>query len=110
MVWLVSGATVILKFIKKSMPRMGPATAACKKLKLKSLSWNWTVFVMNPQDGIGNPFAPLRRGPDGLAFDSHGIMLYVAPVSTKYLLLVNTSVRKINPASVGKCMAVAVAC
>jgi hypothetical protein len=28
--WLISGATVTLNFLKKSMPRMGPATAACK--------------------------------------------------------------------------------
>jgi hypothetical protein len=36
-------------------------------------------------------------------------MLNVVPVSTKYLSLVNSSVRKINPAYAGKCMAVAVA-
>jgi hypothetical protein len=29
-IWLMSGATVTLNFLKKSMPRMGPATAACK--------------------------------------------------------------------------------
>jgi hypothetical protein len=37
-------------------------------------------------------------------------MLRVAPVSTKYLSFVNSSVRKINPAFAGKCIAVAVAC
>jgi hypothetical protein len=37
-------------------------------------------------------------------------MLKVAPISTKYLLLVNSSVRKIKPAFAGKCIAVAVAC
>ena len=42
--WLVSGETVTLNFLKKSMPRMGPATAACKKLATKNLPWNWTVF------------------------------------------------------------------
>jgi hypothetical protein len=35
--WLVSGATVILNFLKESMPRMGPATAACKNFAVKSL-------------------------------------------------------------------------
>jgi hypothetical protein len=35
-IWLISGATVTLNFLKKSMPRMGPATAACKKLDVKS--------------------------------------------------------------------------
>jgi hypothetical protein len=37
-------------------------------------------------------------------------MLKVAPVSTKYLSLVNSSVRKIKPGFAGKCIAVAVAC
>jgi hypothetical protein len=41
---LVSRATVILNFLKKSMPRMGPATVACKYLAINSLLWNWTVF------------------------------------------------------------------
>ncbi len=36
-------------------------------------------------------------------------MLKVAPVSTKYLSLVNLSVKKIRPAFAGKCIAVAVA-
>jgi hypothetical protein len=35
--WLVSGATVILNFLKKSMPRMGPANAACKNFAVKNL-------------------------------------------------------------------------
>ncbi len=35
-IWLMSGATVTLIFLKKSMPRMGPATAACKKVDVKS--------------------------------------------------------------------------
>ncbi len=36
-IWLMFGETVTLNFLKKSMPRMGPATAACKKLAVKSL-------------------------------------------------------------------------
>ncbi len=44
---------------------------------------------MNFQDGIGNAFASLRRGPDGLAFDAHGKTFNVVPVSTKYLFLEN---------------------
>ncbi len=31
-IWLISGETVTLNFLKKSIPRMGPATAACKKV------------------------------------------------------------------------------
>jgi hypothetical protein len=34
--WLVSGATVILNFLKESMPRMGPATAGCKNFAVNS--------------------------------------------------------------------------
>jgi hypothetical protein len=64
---------------------------------------------MKPQEGIGCPSAPLRRGPDGLEFCLQGKMLKVAPVSTKYLSFVSSSVRKIKPAFAGKSMAVAVA-
>jgi hypothetical protein len=35
--WLVSGTTFTFNFLRKSMPKMGPATAACKKLEVKSL-------------------------------------------------------------------------
>jgi hypothetical protein len=59
---------------------------------------------------MGWPSAPLRRGPDGLEFWLQGTMLKVAPVSTKYLSLVNSSFRKIKPVFAGKCIAVAVAC
>ena len=59
---------------------------------------------------MGWPSAPLRRGPDGLEFGLQGIKLKVASVSTKYLSLVNSSVRKIKPAFAGKCIAVVVAC
>jgi hypothetical protein len=59
---------------------------------------------------MGWPSAPLRRGPDGLEFWLQGTMLKVAPVSTKYLSLVNSSVKKIKPAFGGKCLAMEVAC
>jgi hypothetical protein len=36
-IWLVSGETMTLNFLKKSMSRMGPATAACRKFDVKSL-------------------------------------------------------------------------
>jgi hypothetical protein len=36
-IWLITGATVTLNFLRKSMPRMGPDTTACKKLDVKSL-------------------------------------------------------------------------
>jgi hypothetical protein len=59
---------------------------------------------------MGCPSAPLRRGPDGLEFWLQGTMLKVAPVSTKYLSFVNSSVKKFKPALAGKLIAVAVAC
>jgi hypothetical protein len=65
---------------------------------------------MKPEEGIGCPFAPSRKGPDGLEFLLQGTLLNVAPASTKYLSFVNSSVKKINPAMAGKCIAVAVAC
>ncbi len=105
-IWLISGETVTLNFIKKSMPRMGLG----RKVAVKSLPWNCTVFLMKPQEGIGCLSAPLRRGPDGLEFWQQGTMLSVPPVSTKYLSFVNSYVRKINPALAGKCIAMAVAC
>jgi hypothetical protein len=109
-IWVISGATVTLNFLKKSMPRMGPATATCKKLDVKSLPWNCTVFLMKPQEGMVCPSAPLSRGPDGLEFWLQGTMLKVAPVSTKYLSFVKSSVRIMSPALAGKCIAVAVTC
>ncbi len=99
--WLVSGATLILNFLKKAMPRMGPATAACKKLAVKSLPMNWTVSETNPQEGMGCLSAPFRRGPDVRAYDEQGTILRVAPVSTKYLLFTGSSVKKIKPAFAG---------
>jgi hypothetical protein len=36
-IWLISGTTVTFNFLKKSMSRMEPATAACKKLDVKRL-------------------------------------------------------------------------
>jgi hypothetical protein len=65
---------------------------------------------MKPKEGMVCPSAPLSRGPDGLEFWLQGTMLKVAPVSTKYLSFVGSSVRKISPALAGKCIAVAVAC
>jgi hypothetical protein len=43
---------------------------------------------------MGWPSAPLRRGPDELEFWLQGTMLKVAPVSTKYLSLVNSRSKK----------------
>jgi hypothetical protein len=108
-IWLISGATVTLNLLKKSMLRMGLATVACQKMDVKSLPWNCSFF-MKPQEGMVCPSAPLSRGPDGLEFSLQGTMLQVAPVLTKYLSIVSSSVRKMSPALAGKCIAVAMAC
>jgi hypothetical protein len=101
---------MILNFHTNSMPRMVPATDACKKLEVNILPWNWSVLVMKLQEEICFPFALLRRGSDGLLLEEQGITLNVAPVRTKNISFVNLSVGKIKPVSAGKCMVVAVAC
>jgi hypothetical protein len=92
------------------MSKMGPATVACKNCKEKNLPWNWTVFLTNPQEGIGCPSAHLRRGPDRVVLELQGAILNVAPVSTKYLSRVSSSVRKMSPTFAGKSIAMALAC
>ncbi len=59
-IWLISGETMTLNFLNKSMPRMVPATAACRNVDVKSL--------LKPQEGMGWPSAPLRRAPVGLEY------------------------------------------
>jgi hypothetical protein len=61
---------------------MGPATAACRKVDVKSLPWNCTGFLIKPQEGMGCPSAPLRRGLDGLEFWLQGPMLKVQSCSS----------------------------
>jgi hypothetical protein len=56
---------------------MGPATAACRKVDVKSLPLNCAVFGIKPQEGMGCSSAPLRRGLDGLEFWLQGTMLKV---------------------------------
>ncbi len=51
---------------------------------------------MKPQVGIVSPFAPLGRNPDGSLLNLQGTMLSVATVLTKYLSLLNSSVRNSN--------------
>jgi hypothetical protein len=78
------------EFSQKVNAQNGTSHSSLQKLDVKSFPWNCTVFLMKPQEGIGYPSAPLRRGPDGLEFRLQGTMLKVAPVSTKYLSLVNS--------------------
>jgi hypothetical protein len=68
------------EFSQEINTQNGTRNSSLQKTQSKKFALDWTVFVMNPQDKISNPFAPLRRGPDGLTFDAHGIMLNVATV------------------------------
>jgi hypothetical protein len=61
-IWLISGETVTLNFLKKSMPRMGPAAAACKKLDVKYFPWNCTVFFNETPRGDRLPICPFEKG------------------------------------------------
>ncbi len=54
-----------LDFAKKSLPRIGVATAASKKSKSKFWPEKQTVQRRKPQEGIGLPLAPTRCGPVG---------------------------------------------
>jgi hypothetical protein len=81
----------------------------CKKLALKLDS-----FGNETPRGDWLAICTLKQGVrwtlDWMALDVQGTILNVAPVSNKYLLFVNSSIRKMRPAFPGKCMAVAVAC
>ncbi len=48
---LVSGVTVILNFLKKSLPRMGPATDACKKTGSNKFALKLDSFCHESQRG-----------------------------------------------------------
>ncbi len=114
-----------LEFLQKINTLNGSCHCGLQKTGRQNLAWNWTAFMMKPQQGMGKPFSPLRRGPNGLLLALSGTMLNVASlstkylslvissvgsVSTKYLSLVISSVRNIRPELGGKCMAVIVAC
>jgi hypothetical protein len=60
-IWLMSGETVTLNFLKKSMPRMGPATAACKKLDVKVCLGIVQFFNETPR-GDRLPICPFEKG------------------------------------------------
>jgi hypothetical protein len=67
-------------------------------------------FLDKTPRGDGLALCPFKKGQVGLEFWLQGTMLKVAPVSTKYLSLVSSSVKNIKPAFAGKCKAVTVAC
>jgi hypothetical protein len=98
------------EFSQKVDAQNGTCHSGLQETGSEEFALKLNSFLINPQEGMGCPSAPLRRGPGGLEFAVQGTMLKVAPVSTKYLSLVNSSVRKISPALAGSSIAVAVAC
>jgi hypothetical protein len=51
-IWLVSGATVTLNFLRKSMAKIRPATAACKNCKKKFCHGIGQFFKQIPKRGL----------------------------------------------------------
>jgi hypothetical protein len=74
-------------FARKSMPRIGVATAASKKSNSKLWPVKQTVRRRRPQAEIGLPLAPTRCGPVGGAKLECGRIEIDAPESTKNLKL-----------------------
>jgi hypothetical protein len=84
-------------FARKSMPIMGVATAARKKLNSKSWPAKETVWRRRrPQTGTIFPFAPTRCGPVGGAELECGRIEIEAPESTKKFRLFLESFKKIR--------------
>jgi hypothetical protein len=63
-------------------------------------------FLNETPRGDWLPICPFEKGTRWAGIFEQGTMLSVAPVSTKYLSFVNSSVKKMRPASAGKCIAV----
>jgi hypothetical protein len=98
------------EFSQKGNAQNGASHSSLQKTGCEKFAVKLHSFLDEAPRGVLLPICPLRRGPDGLEFWLQGTMLKVAPVSTKYLSLVSSSVRQISPALAGKCIAVAVAC
>ncbi len=61
-IWLSSGETVALNFLKKSMPRMGPATAALQKGCCKKFALKLHSFFNKAPRGDGLAICPFEKG------------------------------------------------
>jgi hypothetical protein len=97
-IWLVSGATVTLNFLKMSMPRMGPATAARKNCEEKSLPWNWTIFNKSPK-GDWLSICPLEQGARWINFGSAGNNTQCCP-SVNQIPVMSQLISKKNESSI----------
>jgi len=72
---LLLRSTNSLKLHRKSAPRMGKATGACRKLHVNCLVRVRMVHVRRPQQRNGVPSAVTRRRPVASAVDLCGMML-----------------------------------
>jgi hypothetical protein len=96
--------------LKKINAQHGTSNSCLQKTGSEYFALELNSFGDETPSGDWFFICSLERGPDGLLLEEQGIMLNVAPVSTKNLSFVNSSMRKIKPASAGKCMSVAVTC
>ena len=62
---LLLRSTTSLKLQRKSAPKMGKATGACRNVHVKCLALVRMVRVQLPQHRNGEPSAVTRRGPVG---------------------------------------------
>ncbi len=61
-IWLSSGETMTLNFLKKSMPRMGPATAACRKVAVKRFALKLHSLLNKAPRGDGLAICFIEEG------------------------------------------------
>ncbi len=66
-IWLISGTTMT-EFSQKVNAQNGTGHSGLQETGCEKLPWNCTVFLMNPQEGIGCPSASLRRDQMGWNF------------------------------------------
>jgi hypothetical protein len=71
------------EFSQKINAQNGTCNRSLQKIGSEKFVLELNSLGTKPQEGIGNPFANLTRGPDGPLFDVHGTMLCVSTVSTK---------------------------
>ena len=62
-------STSKLNSVRKSAPRMGKATPACRKFQVNCRPPMLTDRRMDPQQGMGLPLALVRAGPVAGAVD-----------------------------------------
>jgi hypothetical protein len=100
-----------LEFSRKVNAENGTSHSGLQKTGCEKFALELHSFFNETPRGDRLPICPFELGTRWtLEFWLQGTMLKVAPVSTKYLSLVSSSVKKMSPALAGKCITVAVAC